>query len=185
MLFFSPQWVQFCVTVKRPSCLLSSTALSSRLDQTEAGGMLNSVACARGTHKSALLLCCVSTPTKDPHVPKSLGSSCLWKSPHHFFLNLPHSLLRQTSISKVPRPVLTAVSVGTTNIISSIILENNLQHKYFNKFTWSVFQFSISIVFQPNIMSFISSLPIKYIINTFTGKAYFNLTSFSNGEIKS
>lgn len=147
--------------------------------------MLNSVACARGTHKSALLLCCVSTPTKDPHVPKSLGSSCLWKSPHHFFLNLPHSLLHQTSISKVPRPVLTAVSVGTTNIISSIILENNLQHKYFNKFTWSVFQFSISIVFQPNIMSFISSLPIMYIINTFPGKAYFNLTSFSNGEIKS
>lgn len=54
-------------------------------------------------HRSALLLCRVSTPTKDPHVPKSLGSSCLWKSPHHFLLNLPHSLLRQTSISKAPQ----------------------------------------------------------------------------------
>lgn len=38
---------------------------------------------------------------------------------------------------------------------------------------------------QPSTMSSISSLPVKYIISIFSGKAYFNLTSFSDREIKS
>lgn len=147
--------------------------------------MLNSV----GMHQGDALICslallCFYTHQGSPCSQVS-GIQLPGNHPITSFSTYPTASSAKRSYLKHPRPVLTAVSVGTTNIISSITLENNLQHKYFNKFTWSVFQFSISIVFQPNIMSFISSLPIMYIINTFSGKAYFNLTSFSNGEIKS
>ena len=123
--------------------------------------------------------------------PKILMFPSLWdpaapgNHPITSFSTYPTASSTKRPYLKHPRPILTAVSVGTTNIISSITMKNNLQHKYFSKFTWSVFQFRISIVFQPNTTSFISSLPIMYISNTFSGKAYFNLTSFSNGEMKS
>lgn len=101
----------------------------------------------------ARLICCIALLCLYTHQRSSHSQVPGMQLPLEITPSLPSHLTPKVFSPKHPclehpRLLLTVVSVGTTNIIASITLENNLQYKYFSEFTWSVFQFSISIVNQ-------------------------------------